>query len=80
MVLKNVIMPKLGLTMTYGTVSEWHKKPGDHFEKGEVLCQVETEKIVDDVPAPCNGTMYEILVQAGEDQEVLKPICSIVAD
>jgi pyruvate dehydrogenase E2 component (dihydrolipoamide acetyltransferase) len=72
-----VTMPKLGLTMTRGTVVTWHKAVGEAVKKGDVICEVETEKITSDVTAPFDGYMKEIIVPAGEERAVLEPICIV---
>ena len=41
----DLLMPKFGLTMTEGLVSEWHVAPGEPFEAGQLLYTVETEKV-----------------------------------
>ena len=46
-----VLMPKLGLTMTEGTIDEWKKNVGDTVKKGEILFSVETDKLTNDVEA-----------------------------
>lgn len=56
-----VKMPKLGLTMTEGTIVEWRKSVGDQITAGEILFVVETEKVEVEVEAPANGTLVEIL-------------------
>ena len=38
-------MPKFGLIMTEGTITEWYKNEGDHVEAGEPLLQIETQKL-----------------------------------
>ncbi|MDR3254159.1 MAG: biotin/lipoyl-binding protein, partial [Synergistaceae bacterium] len=38
-------MPKLGLTMTEGTISKWHRAEGDSVKKGDVLYSLETDKL-----------------------------------
>lgn len=48
-------MPKLGLTMTEGTVVRWHKPSGAFVHRGEAVCDVETEKIAYTVEAPVDG-------------------------
>ena len=40
-----VLMPKLGLTMTEGTIDSWKKNVGDTVQKGEILFSVETDKL-----------------------------------
>ena len=61
-----VFMPKFGLIMTEGPISEWYKKAGDHVTAGEPLVQVETQKLVNDVESPVSGTLVRILAEPGE--------------
>ena len=61
-----LVMPKLGLTMTEGTVSAWPFKVGERFESGATYLVVETDKTVNDVEAPANGMLTRILVLEGE--------------
>ncbi len=65
-----LIMPKLGLTMTEGTISEWLVAPGDSFKKNDVVLVVETEKIANEIEAPADGILHDILVPAGETVSV----------
>lgn len=62
-----VLMPKLGLTMTEGTVDQWFKNEGDYVEKGEVICTISSEKLTHDVEAPEAGVLSQLLVQIGEE-------------
>ena len=52
-------MPKLGLIMVEGTITKWHKAEGDFFKEGEVLFEVETEKIVNDIEATFSGKLIK---------------------
>ena len=61
-----ILMPKLGLTMTEGTIDEWKKKVGDTVQKGEILFSVATDKLTNDVEAEEDGVLLKILVPAGE--------------
>ena len=61
-----VLMPKLGLTMTEGTIDEWKKKEGDAVQKGEILFSVATDKLTNDVEAEEDGVLLKILVPEGE--------------
>ncbi len=63
---ENVILPKWGLTMEEGTVMAWHKQEGDTVTEGEVLAEVETDKINNELPAPISGILARILVPAEE--------------
>ena len=58
----NVIMPKLGMTMTEGTIIKWHKKVGDAIEEGVPLFDVETDKLTNTVNANVSGTLLKISV------------------
>jgi len=59
-------MPKLGLTMEEGTITKWYKSEGDFFKEGEVLFEVMTEKIVNDIEATFAGKLIKILVKEGK--------------
>jgi len=72
-----VTMPKLGLTMNEGTVSEWRKKAGDHVAKGEILLIVATDKLTFEVEAGESGILSEIIVKQGESAAVSAPLARI---
>ena len=59
-----VLMPKLGLTMTKGTMVKWFKNEGENVEKGEKLALFETEKVTTEIAAPASGTLLKILSPA----------------
>jgi len=61
-----IVMPKLGLTMTEGLIVEWRKKEGDPVKKGDILFVLETEKVTYEVEAPEDGTLGKILVKEQE--------------
>lgn len=65
-----VILPKWGLTMDEGMVSEWRKQEGDAVAEDEIIADVETDKITNELPAPGSGILARILVDAGETVEV----------
>lgn len=64
----NVVMPKLGLTMEEGTITAWKVKVGDRVQEGEVLCEVETDKLTNQIEAKVAGRVREIRV--AEDETV----------
>ena len=66
----DVLMPQLGETVAEGTVATWHKNEGDQVEADEILCDIETDKVSMEIPAPKAGTLARILVQSGETVEV----------
>lgn len=71
---KEILMPKMGMTMETGTVVKWFVKEGDRVEKGDVMLSVETDKAVLDVEAFEDGTILKIMTQEGESAPVLTPI------
>jgi len=75
-----VIMPKLGLTMTEGSIEKWFKKEGDRVEKGEPLVEIITEKINFQYEAPASGILRKILHHEGEVVPVTTPIAIIAGE
>lgn len=73
---KFLVMPKLGLTMTEGNIANWRKKEGDSVAMGEIIFDVETDKITKEFESPGEGVIKKILVTEGT-VEVLKPIAII---
>ncbi|MFS4438309.1 2-oxoglutarate dehydrogenase complex dihydrolipoyllysine-residue succinyltransferase [Paracoccaceae bacterium GXU_MW_L88] len=61
-----VRVPTLGESVTEATVATWFKKPGDKVEADEMLCELETDKVTVEVPAPAAGVLEEIVAQEGE--------------
>jgi len=75
-----VIMPKLGLTMTEGTIERWLKQEGDRVEKGEPLVEIITEKINFQYESPASGILRKILHHEGETVPVTTPIAIIAEE
>jgi len=73
-----IIMPKLGLTMTQGTITEWLKAPGDAVKAEEALCAYETEKVTLELSAPEDGTLVEILAPTGTTVPAGGAVCEFV--
>ena len=61
----DVLMPKLGLTMTEGTILQWVTGEGEAVHVGQILFEIETEKAVTEVEAQTQGTLSSILAPAG---------------
>lgn len=72
---QEVIMPKLGLTMTEGKITRWLKKEGEHVSVGEPIVEIETDKINSEVESPLDGYVLKILAEEGEDKGITVPIC-----
>ena len=66
----NIEMPKLSDTMTEGILVKWNKQVGDTIEIGDVIAEVETDKATMEMEAFDEGTLSDILVQAGEKAAV----------
>ena len=72
-----VIMPKAGMAMEQGIIARWHKQPGDQVAKGEVLLEIETDKLVMEVEAECTGTLLAVLHPDGTTVPVTETIAWI---
>jgi 2-oxoglutarate dehydrogenase E2 component (dihydrolipoamide succinyltransferase) len=58
-------VPKLPESVADATIVKWHKKAGDAVARDENLADLETDKVVLEVPAPVAGVLKEIMIQAG---------------
>ena len=56
----------LGESVTEATVATWFKKPGEVVSIDEMICELETDKVTVEVPAPISGTLSEIIAHEGE--------------
>lgn len=61
----DVKVPGFPESVTDGTVLEWHKQPGDTVQTDDILVDIETDKVVFEVPAPASGVMQKILAETG---------------
>ena len=61
-----VRVPTLGESVSEATVATWFKKPGDMVAVDEMLCELETDKVTVEVPAPMAGKLIEIVAAEGE--------------
>lgn len=73
-----VILPKLGVTMSEGRIVKWLKQEGDYVHVGEVLFEIETDKITQEIEAPVEGYLKSILVREQDDDETV-PVNTVVA-
>jgi pyruvate dehydrogenase E2 component (dihydrolipoamide acetyltransferase) len=71
---EKIIMPQGGQDITEGRVVRWHKAEGDTVKKGEVICEVETEKAVFEVTSPVGGVLLKIVVAAGKIARIFSAI------
>ncbi len=67
---KEILMPKMGESITEGTIIKWYKKVGDKIKKDEIIFEISTDKVDTEIPAPADGVLTEILVGENETVEV----------
>ena len=65
-----IAMPQMGISVAEGTIVEWRKQPGDHVEADEPVCDVSTDKVDVEIPAPVAGRLARIVAEPGETVEV----------
>ncbi|WP_417213266.1 dihydrolipoamide acetyltransferase family protein [Bizionia sp.] len=68
-------MPKMGESITEGTIINWLINIGDTFEEGDIILEVATDKVDNEVPAPASGTLVETLFQAKD----VVPVGAVIA-
>ena len=74
---KNIIMPKIGLDMEEGKIIQWLKEVGDEVKKGDLLCEIETDKAVTEVEAAVDGILVEIVAKEEDTVEITNTIAWI---
>src|SRR3954453_6882275 len=72
-----VTMPKLGETVTEGTIGSWRKQVGETVEFDDPLFEVSTDKVDSEIPSPYDGVIVEIMVAEGETVPVGTPLVRI---
>lgn len=80
MALVELVMPKMGESITEATILHWLKKPGEKIEQDESLLEVATDKVDTEVPSTHGGTLKEILAKEGDVVKVGNPIAVIATD
>jgi len=61
-----VLMPKMGESITEGKIVKWHKNPGQKIERDEVLLEISTDKVDTEIPSSTTGILSKILVKEQE--------------
>ena len=64
--LVQVSMPQMGISVAEGTIIEWRKRPGDWVDADEVICEVTTDKVDVEIPAPASGRVERLLAEPGQ--------------
>ncbi len=65
-----VTMPQMGESVVEGTIEKWCVREGDRVEKDQILCEITTDKVDAEIPAPEGGVVMRLLVQEGQTVEV----------
>ena len=73
----DIVMPKMGESITEGTILEWRKEVGDSIELDEILLEIGTDKVDSEIPSAVSGTLIEILAEPNDVIEVGKVIARI---
>lgn len=68
-------MPKMGESITEGTIINWLVSEGDSFEEGDIILEVATDKVDNEVPAPASGTLVKTMYQAKD----VVPVGEVIA-
>ena len=68
--LLDIVMPQLGITVTEGTLVLWRKQPGEQVAADEAICDVSSDKVDSEIPAPAAGRIVELLVAVGATVDV----------
>ena len=73
----DVVMPKMGESITEGTILEWRKQVGDKIELDEILLEIGTDKVDSEIPSSASGVIIELLAEPNDVIEVGKVIAKI---
>lgn len=72
-----MVMPKMGESITEGTILKWLKGVGDKVEKDEIILEISTDKVDSEIPSPVEGILEKIVVPEGETVDVGTVIAQI---
>lgn len=76
----NITMPALSPTMEEGTLAKWNVKAGDTVEAGDVIAEIETDKATMEVEAVDEGTVVQILIEAGTEGVKVNEVIAVLAE
>jgi 2-oxoglutarate dehydrogenase E2 component (dihydrolipoamide succinyltransferase) len=75
-----ILMPKMGESITEGRILKWLKKPGDSVDRDETILEIATDKVDTEVPSPSAGVIVQLLAAEGDTVEVGKVIAYVETD
>ncbi len=67
---QEIVMPQMGESITNGTITKWHKQPGDMVELDDILLDISTDKVESEIPSPVSGRLEKVLFQEGDTVDV----------
>jgi 2-oxoglutarate dehydrogenase E2 component (dihydrolipoamide succinyltransferase) len=73
----DMVMPKMGESITEGTIIKWLKQIGDTVEKDEIVLEISTDKVDSEIPTPVSGKIVEFLANENDTVEVGNVIARI---
>ena len=76
----DIVMPKMGESITEGTIIEWRKKVGDPIKMDEIILEIGTDKVDSEIPSSTAGVLIEIIGQANDVMEVGAVIARVETD
>ena len=75
-----IVMPKLGESITEATITKWFKKENDQIEEDDALLEIATDKVDSEIPSPVEGKIIKLLYKEGDVVPVGKVIAIISLD
>lgn len=75
-----IVMPQMGESITTGTITKWHKAPGELIKLDEILLEISTDKVESEIPSPLEGRIEELLYKEGDTVDIQKLIAIIEDD
>lgn len=75
-----ITMPKLSADMKKGVLAAWTKQKGDTVKKGDVLYEVEADKVVSEIESTVDGVLTEVYFEEGDEVDVDTPVARICSE
>ena len=75
-----IVMPQMGISVAEATLIGWRKALGERVEMDEPICDISSDKVDSDVPAPAAGHLVQLLVEVGETVDIGTPIALFATD
>ncbi|MBT6325323.1 MAG: 2-oxo acid dehydrogenase subunit E2 [Bdellovibrionales bacterium] len=77
---QQIVMPKMGESITTGTITKWNKNIGDEILEDEILLDISTDKVESEIPSPFAGKVAALLFEEGDTVDVGHVIAEIEDD